>query len=222
MVHHARPATTASGGRIMFRNRLYTILNRPRHLRFAGVFALCMLLLPAMTAQTSRGALTGTVTDTTGAVIKDATVTITQAGTGIKRQTTTNSSGIYRFDAVELGTYQVSSTASGFTTEDKTGVEIQAAHTTDIDFSLKVGTVKEVVTVEATGVEVRLQTSEQVHSETFSTQQIATLPVIGGDSLTLAQMAPGIVTGSMANQTSINQNGTFFFAVNGQRPRGNN
>jgi outer membrane receptor protein involved in Fe transport len=206
----------------MLCNRLYAILNKSRHLRFAGILTLCLLLATAVTAQTSRGTLTGTVADTTGAVIKGATVTITQAGTGVKRQTTTNASGIYRFDAVDLGTYQVSSTASGFATEDKTGVEIQAAHTTDIDFSLKVGVTREVVTVEATGVEVGLQTSEQVHSETFSTKEIATLPVLGGDSLTLAQMAPGIAIGSMANQNSINQQGTFFFAVNGQRPRGNN
>jgi outer membrane receptor protein involved in Fe transport len=205
----------------MHRNRFYALMNKARYLRFAGILALCLMLIPAMMAQTSRGTLTGTVTDSTGAVIKDASVTIIQQGTGVKRETTTNSSGIYRFDAVDLGVYQVSSTAPGFAREDKTGVEIQAAHTTDIDFSLKVGTNKEVVTVEARGVEV-LQTSEQVHSETFSTQEIATLPVIAGDSLTLAQMAPGIVTGSMANQNSINQQGTFFFAVNGQRPRGNN
>jgi len=206
----------------MHRNRFYAIFNKARHLRFAAVLALCLMSVPAMVAQTSRGTLTGTVTDSTGAVIRGAAVTIIQQGTGVKRQTTTNSSGIYRFDAVDLGVYQVSSTAPGFATEDKTGIEIQAAHTTDIDFSLKVGTTKEVVTVEATGIEVGLQTAEQVHSETFSTQQIATLPVPGGDSLTLAQMAPGVAIGSMANQTAINQQGTFFFAVNGQRPRGNN
>lgn len=187
----------------------------------AGAFVLLMLVATVV-AQTSRGTLTGTVTDGTGAVLNKATVTITQKGTGITRQTTTNSVGIYRFDAVDLGTYQVSAAASGFATEDKTGVEIEAAHTIDIDFKLKVGAAREVVTVEAAGVEVGLQTSEQVHSETFSTRQISTLPVVGGDSLTLAQLAPGVAIGSLANQNSINQEGTFFFAVNGQRPRGNN
>src|SRR5215472_15894173 len=138
----------------MHRNRFYAIFNKARHLRFAAVLALCVMSVPAMVAQTSRGTLTGTVTDSTGAVIRGAAVTIIQQGTGVKRQTTTNSSGIYRFDAVDLGVYQVSSTASGFATEGKTGVEIQAAHTTDMNFSLKVGTNQEVVTVEATGVEV--------------------------------------------------------------------
>src|SRR6516162_9039297 len=140
----------------MHRNRFYAIFNKARHLRFAAVLAVCLMSVPAMVAQTSLGTLTGTVTDSTGAVIRGATVTITQQGTGVKRQTTTNSSGIYRFDAVDLGVYQVSSTAPGFATEDKTGIELQAAHTTDIDFSLKVGTTKDVVTVEASGVEVGL------------------------------------------------------------------
>src|SRR5262249_1430952 len=151
-----------------------------------------------------------------------ASVTIIQQGTAVRRQTTTNSVGLYRFDAVDLGIYQVSSTAPGFATEDKTGVEITAAHTTNIDFQLKVRAAKEGVTGAATGAEVGLQTSEQVHSETFSPKQIATLPIVAGDSLTLAQLAPGIAIGSMANQNAINQQGTLFFAVNGQRPRGNN
>ena len=204
----------------MHRNRFLGISDPTRYLGFL----LLLSLMPALTAlgQSSRGTLTGTVVDSTGAVVSGATVTITQQGTGVKRQTTTNSVGIYRFDAVDLGIYQVSTFASGFSTEDKTGVEIEAAHTTNIDFNLKVGAAKEVVTVEATGIEIGLQTSEQVHSETFSTQQITNLPEIGGDSLTLAQLAPGVAIGSLANQNSINQNGTFFFAVNGQRPRGNN
>ena|SRR5215472_16846053 len=71
-------------------------------------FSLCTLLtfLSLLTVdvvgQTSRGTLTGTVTDNTGAVVAKATVKITQLGTGAIRQTTTNSAGIYRFDAVEL------------------------------------------------------------------------------------------------------------------------
>ena len=206
----------------MHRDRVLVVSEPTSILGVACVFLMLLMLVSTTVGQTSRGTLTGTVSDTTGAVVNGATVTITQQGTGVKRQTTTNSVGIYRFDAVDLGIYQVSSTASGFATEDKTGVEIQAAHTTNIDFQLKVGAAKEVVTVEATGVEVGLQTSEQVHNETFSTKQIATLPEVGGDSLTLAQLAPGIAIGSMANQNAINQQGTFFFAVNGQRPRGNN
>ena len=80
--------------------------------------ALGLLLLAIMSAtaiaQTSRGTLTGTVTDSSGAVVSNATVKITEGATGITRQTTTNEAGIYRFDAINLGTYSLSVQAKGF------------------------------------------------------------------------------------------------------------
>jgi outer membrane receptor protein involved in Fe transport len=197
-----------------------------RFSRFTLWFVYSLLALSSLTisafAQTSRGTLSGTVTDSSHAVIPNVTVKITQQGTGTARQTTTNSAGIYRFDAVDLGIYSVSAQATGFATEDRTGVEIASARTTNVDFSLKIGTANQVVTVEATGNELALQTSEQVRSAVLSEASITKLPILGGDSLTLAQLAPGIASGSQANTNTINQNGTLFFAVNGQRPRGNN
>src|SRR5258708_598485 len=185
-----------------------------------GLAMLLLLLLASITvAQTSRGTLIGTVSDSSGAVIANAAVSITQVSTNVTRKTTTNSSGIYRFDAVDLGTYFLSAQAPGFSTEKKTGVEIQAARTSNIDFSLKVGAAQETVTIEASGIEIGLQTSEQVRGATISTVAIANLPMLGADSLTLVQLAPGV---ALASSNSINQDGTLNFAVNGQRPRGNN
>lgn len=170
-------------------------------------------------AQTSRGTLTGTVTDSSGAVVANATVKITQSGTGVSRETNTNSAGIYRFDAVDLGTYTLAVQAKGFSGAARSGVEIQAARTTNIDFSLKVGAAQEAITVEASGVEVALHTSEQVRGETLSAVAVANLPLIAQDSLSLVQLAPGV---ALASSNSINQNGNLNFVVNGQRPRGNN
>jgi hypothetical protein len=183
-----------------------------------GVLLLAVMCATAI-AQTSRGTLTGTVTDSSNAVVANATVRITEGATGVTRQTTTNGAGIYRFDAVDLGTYTVAVQASGFSGSGKSGVEVQSARVTNIDFSLKVGAAQETVTVEASGLEVALQTSEQVRGENFSARTIASLPLAGADSLTLAQLAPGV---SLGSSNSINQNGTLSFAVNGQRPRGNN
>jgi carboxypeptidase family protein/TonB-dependent receptor-like protein len=149
-------------------------------------------------------------------------VTITQTGTNVQRQTTTNESGIYRFDAVDLGTYSVSIQASGFRTNETTGVEIQAAHTTNIDVTLEVGATSTTVTVEATAFEVALQASEQVRAANFSNHTVANLPITGLDSLTVAQLLPGVTVLNQSIANSINQDGTFAFSVNGQRPRGNN
>jgi outer membrane receptor protein involved in Fe transport len=186
--------------------------------------AVCVLLAAGGQglAQTSRGTLTGVVTDRTGAVVAKATVTITQMDTNIKRQTTTNEAGVFRFDAVDLGTYSMSIQKSGFRTSDTTGVIIQAARTTDIDVTLEVGASAEVVTVEATTFDVELQSSEQVRGANFSENTVGNLPITGADSLTLAQLLPGITVLNQSITNSINQDGTFAFSVNGQRPRGNN
>lgn len=170
--------------------------------------------------QTSRGTLTGIVSDAQGARVPNASVKITQLGTNVSRDTVTNSDGIYRFDAVELGTYTITAQASGFAAEQKTGVEINAAHTSNIDFDLKVAGAKgETVTVEASGAEVQLQTSEQTRGESFVGKEVTNMPLVGGDSLTLVQLLPGVM---IAGGNSINQNGTNAYAINGQRPRGNN
>src|SRR6266567_1946213 len=105
-----------------------------RHcLRLAVSLLLLMALFSSAPAQTSRGTLVGTVTDSQGAVITNASVTMTQYATGVTRQTTTNAAGIYRIDAVNLGTYSVSVKAAGFAIENKTGIEIQSARTSNID-----------------------------------------------------------------------------------------
>lgn len=192
-----------------------------RFLAFAFLSSLLVLAASITRGQTSRGTLTGTVTDSSGAVIAKASVSIKQLGTNETRQTVTNESGIYRFDAVDLGTYTLTVQASGFNKQETTGVEIEAAHTTNIDVSLKVGAAAETVTVEASP-EVVLQTAEQVRGANFADRSIDNLPITGQDSLTLAQLLPGIAVINQNASNSINQNGTFAFSVNGQRPRGNN
>ena len=182
--------------------------------------AFVFMALAGVTAQvTSRGTVTGTVTDPSGALVANATVILTEPATDVSRRTTTNSAGIYRFDAVDLGTYVVEVQAPGFRTLRKSGLEVQAARQLEVDFALNVGGGSEIVNVEASAAEVSLQTSEQVRSEHISSRAVTNLPLIGLDSLTLAMTAPGVVVSPNSN---INQNGTLVFTVNGQRPRGNN
>jgi len=188
--------------------------------RFAGVLPIVLLLAVVASSQVStRGTVSGAVTDPTSAVVANADVVLTEPATGVSRHATTNGAGIYRFEAVDLGTYTIEVQAPGFATVRKDGIEVQAARQVAVDFAMKVGTGTEVVNVEATPAEVQLQTTEQVRSAHISSQQITNLPLIGLDSLTLAMTAPGVVVSPNGN---INQNGTLVFTVNGQRPRGNN
>src|SRR5689334_2535479 len=81
-----------------------------------GAFFLVTTSVHLSFAQTSRGTVSGTVDDPSGAVISGADVELKKIATNEVRVTRTNDSGIYRFDAVDLGTYEVTVKATGFKT----------------------------------------------------------------------------------------------------------
>ena len=81
-------------------------------------------------AQSVRGAISGSVTDPSGALIPNATVTATNQGTGSKSVTHTTGAGVYRFPDLPIGTYTVTATAPGFATKTSTGVLVQVNSTT--------------------------------------------------------------------------------------------
>src|SRR5512143_1092371 len=93
-------------------------LPRPQ---LAALFALAV----ATHAQTSRGTVTGTVLDPSGAVIAAARVTLTGLETGVRLSTNTNDTGVYRFDAVDLGVYEIKVTHPGFRTCVVSGIGVQ-------------------------------------------------------------------------------------------------
>ena len=94
----------------------------------AVVFTLATLSL----GQTSRGTVSGTVTDPNGAVIAGAEVILTSDATKLSRTTTTNSEGLYRFEAVDPGIHSVKVNATGFGAVVRTGVDVRANQTSDV------------------------------------------------------------------------------------------
>src|SRR3979490_3205496 len=103
--------------------------------KLATVFALAV----AAYAQTSRGTGSGTVTDASGAVVAGASVTVIGTETGTRRSTFSNEAGIYRFDAVDLGVYEIKITHPGFKAFVSTGVGVEANRTAVIDVRLELG-----------------------------------------------------------------------------------
>ncbi len=166
-------------------------------------------------AQTSRGTVTGTVTDTSGAVIPNATVVLTSTDTKLNREAKTSAVGLFRFDAVDLGEYSLKVTMNGFSVANFSGLAVTAARTLDIPVQLTPGT-QEVVEVSGQGVEA-LQTTEQVRIRSVDARALADLPIQNQNSLNLILIAPG-VAGTDAGG-SINSG---IGSVNGTRPRGNN
>ena len=186
---------------------------------FATLCAVSVLILAGVTnaaAQTSRGTVTGVVTDPQQAVVAGAAVELVSKATNAKRMTTTNDAGIYRFDAVDLGEYDLTITANGFKTITHTGLQVQANQTATIDSQLEIGT--ESMTIDVTASTELLQTSEPVRGGNFNPIQVTSLPSSGLNPYDLGRLLPGVTT-ALGNAQFGNASQ---FSVNGQRPRGNN
>jgi outer membrane receptor protein involved in Fe transport len=177
--------------------------------------ALSMLVMgvAVVSAQTSRGTVTGLVTDPQGAVVVGATVELINTKTSITRTTTTNDSGLYRFDAVELSTYDLKVTAQGFKPFVIRGVEVSAQVVT-VDASLEIGSQQEVIEVTA-GTQEILQKSAPVRGGTIDTVRITELPFSSRNPVSLALTLPGV----SSNRGGF---GVSTFSVNGSRGRSNN
>jgi outer membrane receptor protein involved in Fe transport len=181
--------------------------------RAAATLILLTSCIIVSLAQTSRGTVSGTVKDPNGAVIPGANVTLVSETTKVERSTTTNDEGLYRFEAVDPGTYSVRVGAPNFNTALQSGIIVAANQTATIDAALQIGTQQNVVEIMATGGEI-LQTEAPVRGGNISTRQITDLPV-PSNPVSLALTIPGVVT----NRTGV---GIGTFSINGARGRSNN
>jgi hypothetical protein len=160
------------------------------------LFLICLLavvafsLMPARAQSTiSTGSIQGTVTDPNGAVVPNASVTITNKGTGAQVKVNSSSTGTYASGALQPGTYEVRIEAPGFQTQVLTTV-VQVGTTASGNAKLSVGKATEVVEVTSTGVAVN--TEQPTVQGVLTTQQIENLPINGRNFLDLAQLEPGV------------------------------
>ena len=169
----------------------------------------CMILIATLgAAQTLDTGILGVVTDQGGAVVGNATVTITQPATGLSRSVTTGPEGNYEVRYLTPGEYTVSIQAPGFKTERRTGIVLQISQLARIDFSLQIGQVQE--TVEVTATSPILQTENAVLGEVVAAERIVNLPLNGRNFLQLSAMTPGVVVReeSNAERTRVLANGS--------------
>jgi len=143
-----------------------------RILSFSLLFAFFVL---AAHGQSDRGAITGTVLDSSGGVVDGATITATGVETGTVYTTTSTSTGAYRFAGLVLGHYNIVVTAKGFKVSTLTGVEVQVNSTASLDVNLQPGDVKETVTVLADAPTVESSTSEM--GTVVGAKEIVELPL---------------------------------------------
>src|SRR5712691_5061439 len=179
------------------------------------------ILLATAHAQVAGATLAGTVTDPSGASIPQAQVAITNVATGVIRNVTTDSAGFYTAPNLLPGTYEVRTTATGFSTQVRTGITLTVGAQQALPITMQVGQVTQTVevTTEAPTVELTSSTlSAQVSGAT-----VRELPLNGRSWTDLASLQPGVVTAESHLITG-DQNRGFGaqISISGGRPQLNN
>jgi hypothetical protein len=153
--------------------------------------ALMRLGTPILSAQiTATATLQGTVTDASGAVIPGSEVTITNKSTGEVRSAVTTGSGLYSFNLLRAGMYDVRVSAPGFATARFDDVQVAVSRTTTLDARLSPGGVAAEVTVQ-TAAAALLDTEKSDVSRAVSPAEVENLPLNSRDFVSLAVLAPG-------------------------------
>src|SRR5688572_13048968 len=158
--------------------------------RFLLVCAL--LALPAI-GYAQEAVLTGTVTDSTGAVLPGVTVVAINDATGNRFEAVTDENGIYRIP-VRVGAYRVTAELAGFGTVARTGIQLLVGQTATINVQMAPSTLQETVTVTAEAPLLDVTTSNI--GGNVDPQQVQELPVAGRNWMALALLAPGSRTSS--------------------------
>jgi hypothetical protein len=175
------------------------------------ILSFVTLSVPAL-AQLDTGAIVGTVTDSSGAVLPGVTVTVVQEGTDVPLTAVTNASGQYSFPGLKVGRYTVAAELQGFRRAIRTEVGVSVQDRRAVDFVLEVGAVSEAITV--SGRTELLQTQSADIGAVVDERQVRDLPLLGRRYAELALLTPGVVVApagitSRGEDTFFNANGNF-------------
>ncbi len=196
--------------------RLFPRYNRM--ILFAGLFVAAWLVAvcPPLCAQTDQGTITGTITDSQGALVPGAQVTLTNSGTGLVLQTHANQDGLYVFSPVRIGSFSISASSKGFETVTQNNLTLDVNQTLTVNLELRPGSVAETVTVQG-GAAQLLQSEEASTGQVMSSRVINETPLALRNYVFIAQLAAG-VTESQGSRGE----GRGDFDANGLRAEQNN
>jgi hypothetical protein len=139
--------------------------------------------------QTTGASISGEVRDTSGAVIPGANLTITNVETGVTRRVTSDATGRYRVQNLAVGSYQVEATFSGFKSVTRRGITLTVGRAAEVDITMDVGNVAEVV--EVTGEAPLVDTTTAVLGGLVEQRAIQDLPLNGRSFMELATLGAG-------------------------------
>ena len=185
---------------------------------FMLVLGAVVLASSPLTAQITRGAISGVVRDPSSLVVPGATVTVTNDATKTSQVTSTDVEGFYRVAALEPGRYTVKVELQAFSTVEAKDIVVPPSTEVRVPVELKVGNVTETVSVSAAALGVSLNKTSPTLGMTLGAKQVVEFPLAGGRNINnLILSSPNV---SMAGFTTNQGQGTYI--VNGQRSRNNN
>jgi hypothetical protein len=163
-----------------------------RHL--LAILAIAFAASSASRAQTANtGAVVGTVTDSSGAVVENVQVEISSEATGAKRRTATGADGVYRVPLLPPGSYHMEASISGFKLAVRSGVPVAVTETTRLDIQLEVGSNIEVVTVDTTPS--LMQTESSALGRVTDERSVQNLPLVTRNFTQIIGLSPGVSVG---------------------------
>ena len=192
-------------------------------------FALSLVFASRLEAQTDTGRVTGTVADSTGAVIPLAAVSITNSETGQIIKATSDGAGAFNFPALVRGSYKITASMTGFSSATQT-IQLQVSQVQTVSFQLQAGS--EGTTIEVTDAAPLVDAATSSIGEVIEGRQVTELPLNGRNFTQLALLTPGVTRGNYGNSASgVNgdaetfrnqQSGGGSLSSNGLRPQANN
>ncbi|PYT87935.1 MAG: hypothetical protein DMG36_24655, partial [Acidobacteria bacterium] len=188
---------------------------------FAFLTCLCLGVAGRVFGQgTDLGTIRGTVTDSSGAAIPNATVTVTDALTNAARQTQSNSQGHYEMFGLKPGTYHVVITSAGMSKKDITGIVLNGSDTVSADAVLAVSATQEIVTVSMEAP--AMNTEDQTISQTLNNLAVVDLPRDSRNVYTFLYLNPNVTQGSADGEFKFigAQSYGASFSLDGQRSNG--
>ena len=181
----------------------------------------CLLIFVSavLSFSQSGGTILGTVVDSSGAVVPNADVTITNTATNVPHPTKTTDSGDFTLPFLAPGNYKVMVEAKGFQRAVVDNVTLVVAQQARVNVTLKTGSVSEVVEVKASSV--ALDTDSATISQTITQKQVDQLPLQNRNFISLIFLTPGAVE-TNGEQGTMRQGSGNAISINGARPESNN
>ncbi|MBI3425439.1 MAG: TonB-dependent receptor [Acidobacteria bacterium] len=192
----------------------------PKLNRLARLTAFWLMVLSgAALAQTATATLRGTVVDGGGNVTPGATVTLTQAATGLKRTFAVRGDGQYTFTFLEPGAYSLEAQAQGFKGYKLERLELAVAQNAELNIALEPGNISETITVAASQNLLQLDTASGSLGGVVGRTQIDDLPLNGRNVFQLAQLEAGVSSspGSRSATPALSAGGVGELSINGGR-----